>query len=547
MFVAAPRRMHCLHSPARRIWSDQCGVELVEVLVVLVVFALAGAGIAKTLSSGLHSLSLTEGQAIVRALFCAGIASSPKVSAWPTEAPIRATGRGVIDPGQVDPRNPPGQYSVTVTGAGGVSYTAAITRWSIDTLGPGHDGKVMLNVVRGQLVGVNREAQLTDALSLSAGAFGGRELGYRINIPEDAYRRILAGELPFPDPGDISTLPDGTQILLRREDVANGTFGVNYLVFNLGTTDQRSAGHAVGLEVAGDNVRVLAGPSEAVSQQLAIGLGVSRKVKGHELGARVSINHGASLRYYELAYADIAQSSGQAAYEQFIRDGTVPQAGQSGVVDTGTVRKLDFDDTTYIGGSLSADGFRISGALLSRVGIARNTAVRHADGSEDVTWLVTENHVNIFERIAFDPSGATVHDELGFTLDSVHPSFGRALGGAFGQTTDDRAYDLQLTLDEAQYQELRDRALDSLEHQRRFPPELIAKVREGSDPYAAPWTGNAVVDALLSDATLDDFLRDARLRNGGPNTVADGLLRLYADDVQRGPLPGDAQLYPDEG
>jgi hypothetical protein len=34
----------------------------------------------------------------------------------------------------------------------------------------------------------------------------------------------------------------------------------------------------------------------------------------------------------------------------------------------------------------------------------------------------------------------------------------------------------------AQYRELRDRALDSLEQNGRYPPELIAKLRVGNDP-----------------------------------------------------------------
>jgi hypothetical protein len=109
---------------------------------------------------------------------------------------------------------------------------------------------------------------------------------------------------------------------------------------------------------------------------------------------------------------------------------------------------------------------------------------------------------------------------------------------------------MQLELSQAQYDAWRDRAIDGLASGNLYTDEQIATLRAGPDehfefPGLAPAVGNHLIDALLYNKRVDDFMIDGRLRHAGSYTLSLDMLSMYGEDPERGPLPATVHFYDD--
>jgi Flp pilus assembly pilin Flp len=532
-----------LASAARRLARDRTGATYVEYLMLLVFL---GLGLVTAVQ---HLGRSVSGSAALVAEKVAALApfeapSLPFRTA-PGElepgAPIGPTGPGVLDPDSLDPRRPPSDFEAKVTTPNGLGYRVRIKSNQTTTLEPNGQNMVTLEISRTS--NHTAKAELKSKSKHASGSvelFEGEGLSYRVKLPEAAYERIVRGEAPFPNPGDLSTLPDGSSVLLREEDLSATEQAGSYRIFKTASRQTDSQGSSVGLEVRGDRVRVLAGPTEAITDLTVLGVGAKFGGEDLRMGFEASFERTKSLRYEELDYADISRRQGQAAFEEFMRSGRVPQPHQVGVRQAGTVRKMDYDEVSAAKLALSVGDFDLTARLLNSSASVRNTDVVRPDGSHELTWILREHGVGVFESKTLAPDGRETVSQAGLLLDAVHPSYGRALGEAYDAQTEDKSYDLQLELTQAEYAALRNRAVDMLDGQSQYTDKQIAELRAGRDPGPS---GNPVVDALVSHTDLDDFLIDVRLLNDGPNMVSEGLLRLYLGTSERGRLPGRMQFY----
>ncbi len=461
----------------------------------------------------------------------------------------RNTGSGVLDPGAgFDPAHPPANYEARVTAPNGTSYDVNVSAAAETSLGPNGESAVTLEISRSEALGLNGGAEIGVG-GVEGGVFAGENMTYSVTIPEEHYERVLAGQAPFPDPGNLSTLPNGSSVLLRSEDFAGHEVAGSYGAFGIGTDHTNAQGTAVGLQVNDGNVRVLAGPTEAVTNGVELGLGGAIGPDQFQIGAELTLGGSTTLRNSELAFADISSASGQAAYEDFLRTGNVPAAGTTGVGTAGTIRQVDINSQASVGGSIQVGPLEVGGTLLEgRAVNGTHTEVSYNDGSREVSGLIEEGGVSTFANATYDPSGRETSRESGLLLDAVDSSYGGSLGAAFGEPTQDIAYDAQLQFSPQQYGQLRDRAIDGLADSGLYSDEQIQALRDGPDangnfPGFDPFTGNPVTDQLLNHTNVDDFLNSPAIRFGGPTTVADGLVRIWAGTQDQGPLPGSLDVY----
>jgi Flp pilus assembly pilin Flp len=532
-------------STTRRVLCDERGALTVEYLVLIACIGLGGIAAMKALSKAMRDASETEANFLASAL---SGSASPEFAGptWPDPpsareregAPIQRTGGGVINPGNIDPQHPPDDFNGTIPLPNGMSYAAKVRSSKSTALGPNGQSMVTLTVSRSKQIGVSENVSSGEA-SGKVGLFAGEDVNYRVTIPEADYKRMLAGEIPFADPGDLATLPDGSSVVLRSEDFAGSSWSAGYQLLTAGSSDIDSKGRAVGLEVHGNDVRVLAGPTEAVTQLTSLGLSATL---GADTGVNVELNMNGSksLRYSDLTYADISKSSGQAAFEAFMRSGQVPDRGQVGVGDAGSVRKLDYDESANVSASLSVKGFKLTQTLIERSASARNTDVAHNDGSHDITWIASEHGVSVFESKTLSAAGQQTRSQTGLLLDAADASYAEPLGQAYGAKTENKSYDIQLEMSQAEYDAFRARAIESADRNSPFTDGQIADFKQGkqADPYKTPHTTSTVADVALSHTKVDDFLVDIRLRGDGSNTVTEGLVQIYAETQDLGQLPG---------
>jgi len=541
---------------ATRLQRDARGAELVEVLLVLGALTLGGIGAARALRGAVQALASRTAAQIeaMTGIDTQDVGSQLRPESPPPTAapgsPIQPTDRGVFSmPPGFDPEHPPQELTGTRTFPGDVSYKLKITAKPGTTLGPNGESLVDLRVTRNRALGIARSESLNKAWSAGAGVFVGDELSYGVTLREEDYHKVLAGELPFPDPGDVRSLPDGSKVLLRSEDFVNTTQSLKYYKL-LGVSASHTDGHgsAVALEARGDQVRVLAGPTDVVSSGVSLSLGGTVGKGPLKVGTELSLTGSNTLRDFELRYADVSKDSGQLAFEQFMKTAEVPRPGEVGITDAGEVHKLEYDGSSRVEGSMTVGPKTVNGVLLQgRSVTGRTMDVEHNDGRHDISGIASEGGVSVFENVKLAPDGTAVQRQTGLLLDRVDHHMGAALGETYGQHTANKSYDVQLEMNQQQYMELRNRALDDLAVYGIYTPEQIAELRAGPDEYGefkslGFTAGNNVLEALAYHRDVDGFLRDGRLRFGGKDTVAGDLISLRGG-VDAPPLPGTVHFY----
>jgi hypothetical protein len=112
-------------------------------------------------------------------------------------------------------------------------------------------------------------------------------------------------------------------------------------------------------------------------------------------------------------------------------------------------------------------------------------------------------------------------------------------------------------LTQAEYDRLREKAIESVVLGRGYSEEDADLLRGGPEALDSDFTasGNIVVQELINNTDVDDFLKSPALHFHDANTVADGFIFLHdgTDVLQNhtgvtadeGPLAGSLQTFDD--
>ncbi len=444
-----------------------------------------------------------------------------------------------------DPENPPDDFNGKVTSPDGRSYQVNISTSESTELGPDGESLVTLEISTEHRAGTSRSVE-TGPVGLGASVFAGENLTYTISIPEEHYNDVLNGDAAFPDPGDLSTLPDGSSVLLRSEDFAGGDLSPSFGALSVGGSRTTSQGTAIGLEVQGEVVRVIAGPTEAISGGSSVALGHKFGVENFKVGGSVSIGGSNTLRNSELTFVDIDRNSGQAAFADFLESGDVPSSTSTGVRTGGVIREVQIDTSSSVGGSLSAGPFSADPDLIpGGSGTGSNTEIIYNNGEREILGRAYGDGVGFFANTTYDASGNQTSRQSGLLLDEVDASRGAALADAFGQNADNTSLDFQLELSQTEYDQLRERAIDSVVAGRNLSEEDAELLRGGpealGDDFSSP--SNRVLQALINNNDVNDFLIDPDIHLHGPDAVVEGFLSIQTLTDDQGALPGSAQIF----
>lgn len=168
------------------------------------------------------------------------------------------------------------------------------------------------------------------AVSLARRASSGETYSLSVTAPEAVAAQIAAGAraLGLFDP---SSIPAETSVMVRTEDVEGSSLEAAFRRLALASDHTTQAGMAIGVaRLDEDELRVVSGPTEAVSNSISIGLDLGM------VGA--SIGGGATTRNETLRVIDfdVSTAAGRTSYQRFLLTGALPVRDlAAGVLRTG--------------------------------------------------------------------------------------------------------------------------------------------------------------------------------------------------------------------
>lgn len=189
---------------------------------------------------------------------------------------------------------------------------------------------------------------------LEVGRTEGIKGAFEVSMPEQIARSTNLAEV---NPFDPDSMPTSTVIKLDASRYSGNEFKATFRNIGTETNINHFEGTGLLVEKTGtDQVRVTAGPSEAI--EAYNGLGVEFSVAGVMLGRNDKLD-GATLKTAEF---NLASADGRAAYNDFVATGTMPTANGQGVAEVATIQKLDFSSQT----TLKAELGRLNSAWMAR-------------------------------------------------------------------------------------------------------------------------------------------------------------------------------------
>ncbi len=484
----------------------------------------------------------------------------PAVDTAPA-APAAPADPGVFRaPAGFDIENPPPSFDVEVSDGQGGKRTLSVNGGASERLGPNGEEMVTISVGVGEGRGQGAELDLGPA-TIEGAVFAGEATEYSVTIPADHYREVLAGNAPFPNPGDLSTLPEGSTATMTAETFAGLTAGVSRGAFDVSADVSFSEGTTIGLEVGADAVRVMAGPTESFNTSVNLGAGFDVGA----VGASVEFSLGNSVRNTELQFLDLDREGGQAALQDFVATGQLPPPDAEGVLSAGTIRQIDASEGAKLSGEIDLGPLSFGGDILGSGRDLNVTEVAYTTGERELSFALNERGVGAFATARFDAEGRRVDGQIGLTLDDVSPETSRALYGHFAD--DQRSHslegemdrfrfpggavhDVQVEMTADEYTALRDRAVEAeiaryADTHSPLSADEVAALRAGDlDGVNLSLPPDRV--ALLANPSFFGFITDSRNGLVGAEGVAQALHRAAATDPEQRGLPGTGSFYVDD-
>ncbi|MDR6992015.1 LysM peptidoglycan-binding domain-containing protein [Luteimonas sp. 3794] len=244
----------------------------------------------------------------------------------------------------------------------------------------------------------------TPQAGLELGRTDGIRASYQVAMPADAGVDPLSV-----NPFDPQSMPVGATVTMNGSDYTTNEFKATFrnIATQTKVTDETGVSTVVA-RTGEDTVRVTAGPTEAVKAYN--GVGVEFGIGNIMLGRNDSLS-GATLRTAEF---DLSNEAGQAAYNDFLATGTLPDANGGGVANVATVERLDYSSQTNLSAKLGPVNLSLDGAKNT----GNMVVTTHADGSiERSVDLQYSGNVpmNISQR--WDAAGNEIADARVYSFD----------------------------------------------------------------------------------------------------------------------------------
>lgn len=244
----------------------------------------------------------------------------------------------------------------------------------------------------------------TPQAGLEIGRAEGIRASYQVAMPADADVSPLSV-----NPFDPQSMPVGTKVTMNGSDYGTNEFKATFRNLATQTKVTDESGVSTVVERTGDDtVRVTAGPTEAIKAYN--GVGVDFGVASVMLGRNDSLS-GATVRTAEF---DLSGAAGQAAYNDFLANGTLPVDNGDGVSNVAKVESLDYSSQTNLSAKLGPVNLSLDGAKNT----GNSVVTTHADGSveRNVDLQYSGNvPMNISQR--WDANGNEIADARIYSYD----------------------------------------------------------------------------------------------------------------------------------
>jgi len=170
----------------------------------------------------------------------------------------------------------------------------------------------------------------------------GVKVSYNVVVPKDAAQRLDPTTV---SPYDPATMPVGSKVSLDGSVIQKTKVSGAFNHVALESRQSVEEGSVVAIEKKSDHVvRVVTGPKEAVANYG--GFGVVFDDASVMLGREDKLDYNQQLKTAEF---DLSTPEGQAAYNQFLGLGGLPDQPGPGVPDVAVVERLSYSSATQLG------------------------------------------------------------------------------------------------------------------------------------------------------------------------------------------------------
>lgn len=399
-------------------------------------------------------------------------------------------------------------------------------------------------------------------------SFESQVLNYEFSVPASQAEKYRADPANVPDLADPSSLPVGSSVVIRQEELKGTGFEFSATALEFSAERAKGAklptlapateqdpknawkvgvgprfeagsadvtGRSVAVEKLSDTkVRLTAGPTEGVKHEMGAGLFVGDNRGVFEASAKLGNTRSLTNGEYRSVTVDLSQPSGKAIYQHFLATGQVPPTHGKAVVDQTAVYQSRYTNSTEAELGLKALG--LGGKVtvgLKDYSVDQRLTVQ-GDNKSLLEMTVADQNRTLQLDQRFDEKGEpmantlvgrhVVHETEPETARMLHSTFKPAEPEAFISSKDPA--NVEITLTEQEALKLRDMA-------RAYEKDNDAY--SDGDEYLPDNDIPPVVHALALAETPAQ-VNFALMEAGGNNNALYDLQKLSAHHGQ--PLPG---------
>lgn len=344
--------------------------------------------------------------------------------------------------------------------------------------------------------------------------FAGMRLDYEAIVTPQQGARLGEGDLDgLPNPLDPLSMPDGSSVLMRGQSLQGSAFEANWKAFTIGSGHTELSG--LGFSVTrqeGSIVQVAAGPVETVENDLFLGIG-RQGLAAVGVGSESSYES----REMDVARIDLSTAEGQAAYQQFLATGRVPEWSPPGVPQSGTTEVFDAEHARFAG--IELGGLKVAIDDDSQYTV---TDTRWDDGSTDRQVTYTDSGgLTTDVRYQVGADGTPDYDNAQWTVvrSDLHPALASYAEAAFDGASSNRS-------------------LDGNQHvQMGFTTDDLMAIRDQARISVAAHQGQEKLDNL--DAGIETPWWSATQERLAVAGTPEQVFAILADDVHGGAVIED--------
>lgn len=362
--------------------------------------------------------------------------------------------------------------------------------------------------------------------------FAGVRLDYEAIVTPQQGTRLADGDLGgLPNPLDPLAMPEGSSVLIRGQSLEGSAFEANYKMFTVGTEHIELSGLGLGVtRLDGSMVEVTAGQVDTVENEMFLGLG-----RQGTAAIGIGTQYSGEGREMQVARIDLSTAEGQAAYQQFLATGQVPDWAPPGVPQSGTTSIFDAEHARFAGIELGPVKLAVDEQSQFTV---RDT--NWADGSIDrqVTYA-NSGGLTTDIRFPVGADGKPDYDQAQWTVvrADMHPVSAAHADAAYRASSTTRELDgnqhVQMSFSSDELMAIRDMARDYVVKEQG--QEKLDNLDAGIE---SPWWANSEQALAVATTPEEVFAVLSDDRHGGSVMEDIHLLAFHSGE----PFPGDFRM-----